>query len=84
MSGYMTWNNIRLRNVTINDPENSPGVIMGNSTNPIRNLIFDNVIVKNPVSDPWKYYYVQCVEGVSIGNTSPVPNNFSIFKPTFQ
>jgi hypothetical protein len=23
-------------------------------------------------------------EGVSIGNTSHVPNNFSIFKPTFQ
>ena len=35
--------NITLRNIFIEDPMLSPGVIMGNSTNPMKNIIFDSV-----------------------------------------
>ena len=37
--------NITLRNVIINNPKMSLGVIMGSTENPTKNLIFDNVVV---------------------------------------
>lgn len=39
------YRNITLRNVLINNPLNSPGVIIGGRLNPIDGLIFDNVVV---------------------------------------
>jgi hypothetical protein len=48
VSGYPTWSNIVLRNITINNPKTSPGVIIGNSSNPITGLVLDNVVVNNP------------------------------------
>ena len=42
----MTFANILLRRVHISDPLLSPGVILGNATNPIRNLTLDDVSVK--------------------------------------
>jgi hypothetical protein len=81
MSGYQTWSNIVLRNITINDPEGSPGVIMTNSSNPIKGLVFDNVVVKNPGSEPFGDDYYYCdgnMDGASAsGATWPVPNCFS-------
>lgn len=44
----MSWNNILLKDVYIKNPSYSPGVILGNSTNPMDNIVFDNVIVENP------------------------------------
>lgn len=41
--GCSTFENITLRNVLIENPFLSPGVIMGNSSNPMRNIEFDNV-----------------------------------------
>ena len=72
--------NITLRNIFINSPERSPGVIMGNASNPIRNLTFDNVVVTNPGSEPWgeKFYYCDGVEGTSEGDTWPVPPCFKV------
>jgi hypothetical protein len=40
-----TFANITLRNIHISNPWLSPGVILGNATNPIQNLIFDHVTV---------------------------------------
>ena len=37
--------NITLRNVIINNPAMSLGVIMGSTENPTKNLVFDNVVV---------------------------------------
>lgn len=75
MSGYQTWSNIVLRDIYITNPKGSPGVVFGNSSNPIRGLVFDNVVVENPGERPWgeDYYYCQGVEGVATGGTSPVP-----------
>jgi polygalacturonase len=80
MSGYQTWTNITLRNITINNPEQSPGVLMGNSTNPIHNLIFEDIIVNNPGSEPWgsNYYCTEGgIEGYSSGSTTPIPDCFA-------
>jgi hypothetical protein len=79
MSGYQTWSNIVLRNITINSPWHSPGVILGNASNPMKNVIFDNVIVNNPGSEPFglDYYTVAgTIEGYSLGDTTPVPVGF--------
>lgn len=76
----ITWNNIVLRNVTVNDPQLSPGVILGNSTNPMLNVVFDNVRVTKPGFLPWgeKYYACEGVEGIAQGNTEPAPPCFKI------
>merc|ERR1712176_1538884 len=44
--GCTTFSNIPLRNVRIERPLLSPGIIMGNETNPMRNLTFENVNVE--------------------------------------
>jgi hypothetical protein len=79
MSGTQTWNNIVLRNIFINDPEHSPGVLMGNFSNPIHNVVFDNVVVKNAGgTKPWgdDFYFCDGIEGIATGGTDPVPPCF--------
>lgn len=71
---------ITLRNITIVKPKLSPGVIFGNSTNPIQGLVFDGVRVTDPPSDGAfgkKYYYCKGVSsGIAKGDTWPVPPCF--------
>ena len=77
MSGYQTWSNIVLRNIFINNPVNSPGVLMGNTTYPMHNITFDNVVITNPGTEPFgTNYYCEGIEGYATGNTSPVPPCF--------
>lgn len=78
MSGFQTWNNITLRDVTIYNPVNSPGVLIGNASNPMKNVIFDNVVVVNPGVSPWGEAFYDCtsIEGVAKGTTFPVPPCF--------
>lgn len=78
IEGYQTWKNILIKDVTINNPEGSPGLIFGNSSNPIQNIIFDNVVVVNPGSEPFgmNYYCDGVKNGVVKGNTSPTPSCF--------
>lgn len=72
--------NITLRNITVNAPKTSPGVIFGNGTVPIRNLTFDGVrIIDPPQHGAWgtDYYYCKGVaSGHAIGGTWPVPPCF--------
>ena len=46
MTGFQTFANITLKDITIIDPQETPAVIIGNDTNPIQNLVFDNVKVQ--------------------------------------
>lgn len=65
---------ITLRNVTVINPAYSPGVIIGSETNPMQNVVFDNVVVQNAPSD-----YFECknvLSGVAKGTTNPVPKCF--------
>jgi len=76
----ITWANITLRNVTINDPRQSPGVILGNATNPMKGIVFDGVVVNNPGMRPWgdQFYACDAVEdGKAIGGTTPMPPCFN-------
>lgn len=73
--GCVDFRNITLRNVKIDSPWLSPGVILGNSTNPIQGLVFDNVNVINPSHVPFgaKYKCENVGEGSSSVNSSPAP-----------
>ena len=78
MSGFETWSNITLKDITIYDPVRSPGVLIGNDTNPITNVVFENVVVHNAGSYPWGDDFYECtnVQGIATGTTSPVPPCF--------
>jgi hypothetical protein len=73
------WNNITLKDIFISNPSLSPGVILGNESNPIKNLTFNNVVVYNSTNTiPWGNNYMcsGILNGTSMGNTDPVPNCF--------
>lgn len=74
---FGTYANITLRNITINNPKGSPGLIYANETNPMQNVVFDNVRVNNPGKEPFgPTYFCKNVQGVATGNTWPVPDCF--------
>jgi len=79
MSGAQTWVNITLKDITINNPIKSPGVLLGNSSNPMQNVIFENVIINNPGSKPWgdDFYLCDGIAGIATGTTYPVPPCFT-------
>eukprot|EP00055_Hartaetosiga_balthica_P015670 m.94148 g.94148 ORF g.94148 m.94148 type:complete len:450 (-) comp8922_c0_seq6:2883-4232(-) len=77
----MTWKNITLRDITIHHPWYSPGVIFGNSNNPMMDITFSNVQVTNAGLYPWgeKYYYCEGVNnGQSTDGTTPAPPCFTV------
>ena len=79
MSGYQTWKNIVLRDIFIINPDNSPGVLLGNSSNPMQGVIFDNVVVTSPGQKPFgPNYYCDGILGVSTGHTTPQPSCFQV------
>jgi polygalacturonase len=74
-----TYRNVTLRNITIINPKQSPGLILANTSNPMTDIVFEDVIVKNPGSFPLgeKYYLCDGVgTGVARGKTWPVPPCF--------
>mmetsp|Transcript_23342 Transcript_23342/g.69950 ORF Transcript_23342/g.69950 Transcript_23342/m.69950 type:complete len:435 (-) Transcript_23342:82-1386(-) len=70
--------NITLRNVTVNSPKQSPGVLIADAATPMKNVLFDNVKINNPGKSPWGNDFYRCenVEGVATGTTDPVPPCF--------
>lgn len=74
----ITWKNIQMRNITVLNPAMSPGVVLGNATNPMQGVVFDDVVVTNGNKGPWndKYYACDGVDGVATGGTSPAPPCF--------
>ena len=75
----VTWSGITFRNVSIVGGKFSPGVILGNESNPIRDLVFDGVVVVDPAPKPWKDFYGPCVGvvgGRAQGGTWPKPTCF--------
>ena len=80
----ITFSNITLKDIFIESPRLSAGVLMGNDQNPMSNLLFDNVEVNNPSGRPWKEDgYGECVgvkNGYYRGRTWPVPKCFQPVK----
>jgi len=72
--------NITLRNITINNPKWSPGVLLGSQKYPMTGVIFEDVVVNNPGDYPWydNYYKCENVEGIASGRTWPVPPCFKV------
>ena len=79
--GCVTFTNITLRRVTIDSPVLSPGVILGNSTNPMKGLVFEDVVVTGTGAGDVPYeatYECEHVSGgIARGTTSPVPPCFT-------
>ena len=69
---YGNFSNITLRNIIINTPVDIPGVLLGPTNNPMKNIIFDNVAFNHTN----KNYICSGVNGIAIGNTTPIPPNF--------
>ena len=69
-----SFNNITLRNIYIDKPVLSPGVILGNASIPMTNIVFDNVVVNDPAKWPFDHKY-QCKHAhvKSVGGTKPSP-----------
>lgn len=73
--GCSTFTNIVLKNIKITNPVLSPGVILGNSTNPMKNIVFDGVVVENPGTFPYQKNYLCEYADVQVsGGTTPVPS----------
>ena len=71
------FRNITLRRIKITDPLFSPGVILGNASNPMTGIVFDNVTVERPGVFPFdKKYKCEYANGMVLGDTSPVPGCF--------
>lgn len=72
------YSNITLRNITVNNPKYSPGVLMADPGSPMVDVVFDSVKVNNPGKNSWgRNYKCENVQsGVAIGDTSPVPPCF--------
>jgi len=70
------YRNVTLRNVLINNPKSSPGVILGNADNPMQNILFDNVVVKGAKKGSEDYHTCVGSQGIATGGTYPVPNCF--------
>jgi polygalacturonase len=72
------YDRITLRNITINSPKKSAGVLIADVGTPMKNVVFDNVVVNNPAEKPWGKdgYLCENVDGVATGSTSPVPPCF--------
>ena len=83
--GCSDFVNITLRDVSIERPLLSPGVLLGNETNPVRNVVFDNVTVQRAGRFPWHEdtppwkgtYKSEFVEGVCV-DCDPVPDGFTV------
>jgi polygalacturonase len=74
------YKNVTLRNITVNNPKSSPGVIIANDTSPMQGVTFDNVKINNPGMKPWGKEYYKCrgvASGVATGDTWPVPPCFT-------
>ena len=75
MPADASYINLTLRNITVINPTESTGVILGSTTNPMENIVFDGVVVKNP---PANYYVCKNVaSGIATGGTTPVPPCFT-------
>lgn len=67
-----------LRNITINRPKLSPGVLIGSVDNPIE-VTFDGVRFIDPPTDGSfgpAFFHVEGVKGVALHGTWPVPPTF--------
>ena len=82
--GCVTFSNITLRRVTVKGHALfSPGVLLGNASNPMRNVVFEDVVFENPAGRlPFPGgYKCESVDGVVLGRTSPVPSCFRVQPP---
>jgi hypothetical protein len=89
MSGFQTIKDLVLKDgnlilmfVTVINPKNFIGNLLGNDTNPIQGLVFDNVVVKdqtwwNRLRFGDNFKKCEGVDGRIVNGASPVPSCFA-------
>ena len=75
MSGFQTWSNITLKDITISSPASYPGAFFSNVSNPIRNLVLDNVLVTGMRAGHSDYLCTGLIDG-TVTNSAPIPTCF--------
>jgi len=76
-AGASSYKNILLKNITIVNPKMNPGVIFGNETTAMEDIVFEDVKVVNPHKGKEDYYKCEGVKnGIARGSTYPVPSCF--------
>lgn len=73
------YENVTLKNIFINNPKMSAGVVIAHREAPMKNVIFDNVVVTNPAKEPFGDHHYHCENAgnaVALGSTWPVPACF--------
>ena len=71
--GCVSFTDIILKDIIITNPVLSPGVVLGNSSNPMSNIVFDNVSVVNPGTFPFFKAY-KCEHANIVEKNAP-PNS---------
>ena len=71
--GCATFRRITLRNITVTRPWLSSVVLLGNSTNPMTDIVFDGVNVVDPGAFPFPDYHCESVTGWA-RRSSPMPS----------
>ncbi len=75
-----SFRNITLRNVLIDSPNMSPGVLLAPAAEPATSILFDGVRVNQPRNGSGvhggQYYRCDHFQGTAVGDTSPVPPCF--------
>mmetsp|Transcript_12981 Transcript_12981/g.20812 ORF Transcript_12981/g.20812 Transcript_12981/m.20812 type:complete len:446 (-) Transcript_12981:138-1475(-) len=76
----VSFTNITLRRVKVQNAKHSPGVILGNPQRPMKGIVFDDVAFTpiDPSKKPWgsDFYHCEGVEGAATDATSPKPPCF--------
>ena len=77
--GCVTFQNITLRRVNITNPSLSPGVILGNASNKMRDITFEDVTVTEREGglSMAKLEASNIIGGKALGTTSPIPPGFT-------
>ena len=76
ITGYHTWRNIVLRDIFVYGAKQSPGVIMGNASNPMTGVKLENVVFSNfgQRVKPWGQDYFCSIRGVKGESFASEPN----------
>uniref|UniRef100_A0A7S2H2Y6 Uncharacterized protein n=1 Tax=Octactis speculum TaxID=3111310 RepID=A0A7S2H2Y6_9STRA len=70
--GCVDFRDIIIRDVIIDSPLLSPGVFMGNSSNPMTGFVFENVTVIDAPSWPFEGFFCENTEVTSIDSIPPL------------
>jgi len=79
MTPSLNVSQVMFKDITVVGGAISPGVMIGNESNPMTDIVFDNVLAHNAARWPWGSSFYACygMNGTTTGNTYPQPQCFN-------